>query len=648
LQSKRPFLLAVLAVLLLAAPAATAHPGHPDHAFGKEDFPGEGVLPGDQHGQTEGHLPPVSNGVRLVGKAEVTNPSGAGNDGRVADVSAFGNHAFLTAFREPTCQRAGAHVIDISDPANPFEVTSAFMETTPQNYAGEGSQTLRLKNEFFNGVLFIHQNETCPGAPAPTAPATRGGINIWDVTDATAPELLVKHAGDYTNPAGGMDAQANQTHSAFAWTNTFDKRTYVVLVDDEELTDLDILDITDPRNPVLVNDTLDLNEPPFEVDQDSPSNLTSSFSHDMVVKRVGRRYVMSVSYWDGGYVQLDVTNPTPGNVSLIAESDYAELDEERLARGHEISPEGNGHQSELSPNNRFLVATDEDFNAYRVVATIDSGPYAGTEYTAISASGTPPIDAETRISGTPTFVGLACTASQPPPAGDGVALIERGVCTFQEKLDNVKAAGYDAGIVFNAVRPDCQSLVFMAADGDIPFVFVNRLTGLQLLQDAGVTEDNVCTRNSPASGSPVAETTIEAIFDGWGYIRLFKTKIPGGVGKTGSISQIDTFTVPEAQDEAFATGFGDLSVHEVAIDPNPGRKLAYISYYAAGFRILEYGNKGLREVGAFIDEGGNNFWGVEVHKIGKEQYVLASDRDFGLYIFQPDLDDDDDDDNGDD
>jgi hypothetical protein len=632
---RRSWLLAAFGAVVLSTPVALGHSGHPDHDSGtKELFPGEGVAHDDQHGLTEGHLPPVSRGVRLVGKAEVTNPSRDGNDGRVADVSAFGNHAFLTAFREPTCERTGAHVIDISNPAKPFEVTKAFMETTDGNYAGEGSQTLRLKNAFFDGVLFIHQNETCPGAPEPKKPATRGGINIWDVTDATKPELLVKHAGDYTNASGGMDPQANQTHSAFAWTNRFDGRTYVVLVDDEEAADLDILDITNPRSPVLINDTLDLNEPPFNVGQDSPPNLTSVFSHDMVVKQVGDRYVMNVSYWDGGYVLLDVTDPRPGNVTLIAESDYAELDEERLARGHQISPEGNGHQSELSPDNRFLVATDEDFNAHRVIATITSGPYAGTEYQATSASATPPIDPDATLSGTPTFVGEACAAL---PAGNGIALVERGTCTFQVKLDNIVAAGYDAGIVFNALRSDCLARVSMLASGDIPYMFVNRLTGLQLLQVAGVNAENACTTASPAAGSGVASTTIEAIFDGWGYIRLFRTRIPGQVGEPGSISQIDTFAVPESQDPAFATGFGDLSVHEVAIDPNANRRLAYISYYAAGFRILRYGNTGLQEVGAFIDEGGNNFWGVEVHKIGAEQYVLASDRDFGLYIFQPDL-----------
>jgi hypothetical protein len=86
----------------------------------------------------------------------------------------------------------------------------------------------------------------------------------------------VKHAGDYTNPSGGTDTQANQTHSNFAWTNKFNGRTYVVLVDDEELTDLDIMDITDPRNPVLINDTLDLVDQ-FGVDQPTPRNLTSIF-----------------------------------------------------------------------------------------------------------------------------------------------------------------------------------------------------------------------------------------------------------------------------------------------------------------------------------------------------------------------------------
>ena len=37
---------------------------------------------------TKGTCQRYNNNVRLVGKAEVTNPSGAGNTGRVADVVA--------------------------------------------------------------------------------------------------------------------------------------------------------------------------------------------------------------------------------------------------------------------------------------------------------------------------------------------------------------------------------------------------------------------------------------------------------------------------------------------------------------------------------------------------------------------------------
>jgi hypothetical protein len=330
---------------------------------------------------------------------------------------------------------------------------------------------------------------------------------------------------------------------------------------------------------------------------------------------------------------LDVTNPTPGNVQLVAESDYAALDEERLARGQEISPEGNAHQSEISPDNKFLIGTDEDFAPFRVQATITSGPFVGTAFIGVSGSGVPPINLTTSIVGTPTSVGRACGVLEgavipPAPAGGGVALVERGVCSFQEKFDTVKAAGYTSGIVFNAVRPDCEALVNMLVTGDIPFVFVRRSAGLQILGvDPGA---DPCTVATPADA--VANgVDIKAVFEGWGYVRLFKTNIPKN-GGAGSIEQIDTYAIPEAQDARFAEGFGDLSVHEVAIDPK--ERLAYFSYYAGGFRVAKFGNSGLTEVGAYIDEGGNNLWGVDILRRKGKTYVLASDRDFGLYIFQ--------------
>jgi hypothetical protein len=107
----------------------------------------------------------------------------------------------------------------------------------------------------------------------------------------------------------------------------------------------------------------------------------------------------------------------------------------------------------------------------------------------------------------------------------------------------------------------------------------------------------------------------------------------GVTHRTGSIQQLDIYAIPEAQDPAYAAGFGDLSIHEVALDPE--KPLAYFSYDAGGFRVATYNHDRVEEVGAFIDEGGNNFWAVEIwHDENGEKFVLASDRDFGLCIFQ--------------
>jgi hypothetical protein len=74
-------------------------------------------------------------------------------------------------------------------------------------------------------------------------------------------------------------------------------------------------------------------------------------------------------------------------------------------------------------------------------------------------------------------------------------------------------------------------------------------------------------------------------------------------------------------------------VHEFATDPT--EYLAYSAYYAGGMRVVRFGDGGLEEVGRFIDEGGNDFWGVEQFTTPQGDRLFAgSDRDFGLYLFR--------------
>lgn len=61
---------------------------------------------------------------------------------------------------------------------------------------------------------------------------------------------------------------------------------------------------------------------------------------------------------------------------------------------------------------------------------------------------------------------------------------------------------------------------------------------------------------------------VKAVFDGWGYVHLYDAN---------TMEEVDQYYLPEGQDPAYASGFGDLSVHEVATDPD--EDLAYILQY---------------------------------------------------------------------
>jgi hypothetical protein len=129
---------------------------------------------------------------------------------------------------------------------------------------------------------------------------------------------------------------------------------------------------------------------------------------------------------------------------------------------------------------------------------------------------------------------------------------------------------------------------------------------------------------SPAVGTDGPSLRISADFDGWGYAHLYDAN---------TSEEIDAFAIPEALDERFVQGFGDLSIHEFATDPETN--LAYSSYYAGGMRVFRFSRSGgLQQTGAYIDEDGSNFWGVEQFTSRGRRLIAGSDRDFGLQIFR--------------
>jgi hypothetical protein len=589
----RAVVLTAAAVVTLAfALPAGAHPDHGD----------DGVVGDAQHPGPGGHLPASSLNVELVGKLRVTPP---GTTGYIADVATFGNYAYLNQF-SPGCaddQRGGVYVIDISTPSAPRQV--GFITSPAGSFPGEGAHVVHLDTASYTGDLLAVNQETC-------TTTGKGGFSLYDVTNPLAPVTLVESFGEFTP---GFQGGPNRYHSVFVWQAA--GKAYLVGSDDEEqgTDDVDIYDISNPRAPVLLTEAGLPDWPSVVVNAFG----SRSFNHDMVVEKLGNTWTMLSSYWDAGYVKLNVNDPA--NPIFIDDSDFSSPDPEFPT--FEV-PEGNGHYAEFDRNRRFIIGTDEDFSPFRTELRIQSGPNVGS-YPAAEGS------ASRRISTLPdqamndgtTYLGFGCVTPETPPAtedGDPnteeIAVFQRGgpaeCAAFQTKADTAQALGYDGFIVFNDAARG-EALVTMAVTSPLPGIFVGHSTGRNLF--GGVV---------PAVGTRGEQVRASSRFDGWGYIHLFDA---------ATLREIDTYAVPETKLEANASGSGTMSVHEVEFDHNAN--LAYLAWYDAGFRVIRYGPGGIEEVGHFIDEGGNDFWGAEHTTTRRGQdIVLASDRDAGLYVFR--------------
>ena len=570
-----------------------------------------------QHGETAGHLEPSSANVRLVSKLEVKNVD---ND-KIADVGVWNDYAYLAAWGGALCKYNGVHVVDIRNAAEPKEV--AFIQSKEGSAPGEGIQALSIGTSSFSGDVLVTNNEKCKDK------AGFGGLNLYDVSNPAHPTPLVEGFGDDTVAGQGKKA-ANEIHSIFAWDAG--SKAYAVIVDNEEEPDVDIVDISNPKKPSLIAE-YDLDQKFPQILQAAPANLVDVFHHDVVVKLIDGKWIMLVSYWDGGYVKLDVTDPQ--NAIYLADSDFKNPDVELLAQsGGSMSeaPEGNAHEAEFTLDNRYIVAADEDFSPIGLEGSTNDGG----SLSPISGSETPEIQVGTSIVGQTKYAGRACIGDAAVPAGDGVddiAVVSRGLCTFTEKVTNVEAAGgYDAIIIVNREGADGCGPFGMTVAGGIPTVAIERSAGFGLF-DVGGFNEAACLAGTAelipgvAVGALGDIVTMTSFFDGWGYVHLY-------ANGSGKLVELDTFAIPEAMNPAFAEGFGDLSVHEAATSPTRA-DLVYFSYYSGGLRVLKItADQKLQQVGHFIDLGGNNFWGVQVFSQGGKELVAASDMAHGLYIFE--------------
>jgi hypothetical protein len=670
LQRKQWYAPTVLAALLVASlfgPAASANlrkqngdrVSVPPSAGEFDDWGPN--LPTHQHGPMTGHLPPVQENVELLGKLKLTSFA---DD--ISDVSALGDFAYVGDWGlGGQCSTGGVNVVDISDPTSPEKVK--FLNAGGSGYQTEGVQALNIGTSAYSGDILIVSNEWCREMSNPKQ--MPGGITIYDINDPTSPKTLVHAFGDFD----GTGTRAHEAHSVIAWDAG--NNAYAAAIDNEEVDDVDILDITDPRNPEVIFET-DL----AGVNVDAHGDLQTS--HDFDVLRFNNdadpalEWNLMVSDWDAGWVHLDVTNPHAP--FIVGETDYATCDQvvQTLPGAPCLLPEGNAHQGEWTSNGDTWIGTDEDFDAYRTSPlTRTTGPGAPEEYSTVGVGGAPvTILPDKRLNGPVAYGGYGCPGTSAPippadttippsslaPGEEQIIVLQRGpaddpnnpepACFPGEKADNATDQGWDAVVLTGRhlgsaaadEPPNCGFGAF-PADEQIPTVCTTHTAMHELfgrtpdytvpypVGDPGDLEPNI--------GEVGFKVDITATFDGWGYVRVFDTANPA------SPTEISQIYIPETIDEAKATGFGDITIHETEVprgDLNEGGpapdddKLAYFSWYSGGLRVWDITDPANPEqVGAYIDAKGNDFWGVAITEDENgDRIILASDMDFGLFIFR--------------
>jgi hypothetical protein len=223
-------------------------------------------------------------------------------------------------------------VVDISDPAHPVLAD----ELPNARYTRAEDVVVRsVDTPAFSGDLAVVGIQSCFGTGYENR--TRTGLMFYDVTDPYAASLL--GAWFIKGPAIGcheIDAvqRPDRTVLAGCARNLIDHF--------HGATGVEIVDATDPRNPVKVsNFSLDVD--PFQ----GVGWLPVSFAHSTLFADLGMS--MYVSNWDAGTVLVDLTEPAQPNEVAITKL---------LPRDED----GDNHSATLARGGDWLVINPEDWS----------------------------------------------------------------------------------------------------------------------------------------------------------------------------------------------------------------------------------------------------------------------------------------------
>ena len=343
---RKAFLAAMGLTLVLGALAASAAPS------------GDDLLKDERHFFEQSQK--TYKGGSKAGSAwnmEVVGHHDLGVRGFNADVWKHGDYAYVGHWGFPDwatgndrfCPKppeSGIAVLDVSDPANPTRVASL------RNPEGTSAEDVVVYTAPYGPLagrdIAASGIQWCGGGRYD--PDAIRGLMLWDVTDPTSPvELGFLSTGCCTRGVHEFEvASRTDLRRTFAYATVPagsypDSQTPSGLRDAAGKGDFRLIDITNPATPFEVS-TWKVQQAggPFAAQGCDPDG---NYGHGAEPSEDGK--LAFVSYWDSGFVRLDLTNPAS---PVYAGRAVYQPDED-----------GDAHSAVYDEARKLLFSADEDF-----------------------------------------------------------------------------------------------------------------------------------------------------------------------------------------------------------------------------------------------------------------------------------------------
>jgi hypothetical protein len=288
---------------------------------------------------------------------EVVGHNNLGIRGFNADVWKYKNYAYVGhwGFADwatgnsrfcPEEPNNGVAVLDVSNPANPRVVSKL------RNPAGTSAEDVVVYTAEYGALagedIAAAGIQWCGGGRHD--PGAIHGLMLWNVSDPTAPKPIgFFDTGCCTRGVHEFEVESRtDLRRTFAYA-TVPAGSYEDLLNANGLRDaagkgdFRLIDITDPTAPFEVSNwKVQQIGGPFAAQGCDPDG---NFGHGAEPSEDGKSVFLS--YWDSGYIELDLTNPA-GPVFV-----------KRAAYGPEA--DGDAHSAQYDERSRLLFSADEDF-----------------------------------------------------------------------------------------------------------------------------------------------------------------------------------------------------------------------------------------------------------------------------------------------